>query len=271
MNTDSLGIIAGSRSLPLELARLARKAGVSRIVAVAFEGETDPALATLVDDLVWIRVGQLGRLIDAFRKRGVSQCAMAGQVHPKNLFEVRPDLRGIAVLWKLKERNARTIFAAVADELGKDGIELIDARGWLQPLMPGAGWIAGPRPSPDLREDLDYGYQIAKEVSRLDIGQTVVVKNGTVLAVEGFEGTDECLKRGGGLAGRLGRAAAVKVASERHDFRFDIPCLGPGTLQACFDAKIVALGFEAGRTLLLERAEVEALAARQRFTLLALG
>ncbi len=271
VHTDNLGIIAGSLSLPLELAKLARKAGVSRLVAVAFEGETDPALAALVDDLVWVRVGQLGRMIDVFRKRGVSQCAMAGQVHPKNLFEVRPDLRGISVLWKLKERNARTIFSAVADELAKDGIELVDARGWLQPLMPGAGWIAGPTPSPELREDLEYGYRIAKEVSRLDIGQTVVVKNGTVLAVEGFEGTDECLRRGGGLAGKSGGATAVKVASERHDFRFDIPCLGPGTLTACAGVKIVALGFEAGKTLLLERSEVEAFAIRQRITLLALG
>jgi DUF1009 family protein len=255
----------------MELARLARKAGVSRIVAVAFDGETDAGLAALVDDLVWIRVGQLGRMIDAFRTRGVSRCAMAGQVHPKNLFDVRPDLRGISVLLRLKERNARTIFASIADEMSKDGIELVDARGWLQPLMPESGWIAGPKPSTERREDLEFGFRIAKEVSRLDIGQTVVVKNGTVLAVEGFEGTDACLKRGGELGGKGGGATAVKVASERHDFRFDIPCLGPGTLEVCLGANIDALGFEAGKTLLLERAKVEELASRQRITLMALG
>lgn len=198
---ESIGIIAGNRSLPLLFARQARAAGVKRLVAVAFEGETDPAIAALVDEVVWVKVGQLAKMIAAFTDRGVKQCVMLGQIAPKNLYHVRPDLRGMAVLFKLKERNAHTIFGAIADELQKDGVELIEATPWLQPLMPGAGFQLGRKLSAEQREDVAYGFGIAKEISRLEIGQLVVVKAGTVLAVEGFEGTDKCLARGGSSAG----------------------------------------------------------------------
>jgi hypothetical protein len=266
---ESLGLIAGSRSLPLLLAKQARAQGVRRLVAVAFEGETDPSLAELVDDIVWIRVGQLSRLIGAFTERGVSRCVMAGQITPRSVFDVRPDLRGMAVLLRLKEKNAHTIFGAIAAELKKDGVELIEATPWLRPLMPGPGFALGPKLSDEQREDVVFGYRIAKEVSRLEIGQTVVVKNGVVLAVEGFEGTDACLARGGGLAGKDGEAVAVKVAKEKHDLRFDIPCLGPQTLETCAAARISVLAFEAGKTLLLERDRMEALIARHRLSLVA--
>src|SRR5450756_123143 len=120
---ESLGLIAGNRSLPLELARLARTAGVKRIVCVAFENETDPALAKLVDDIVWVRVGQLSKTIKAFTDRGVTQCVMAGQIAPRNLFELRLDLRAMAVFLRLKEKNAHTLFGAIAEELKKDGVK----------------------------------------------------------------------------------------------------------------------------------------------------
>src|SRR6266446_5460191 len=136
---QTLGIIAGNRSLPLLLARQARSMGVERLVAVAFENETDPKLAELVDKIVWLRVGQLSKLIAAFTENGVRQCVMAGQVAPKNLFDLRPDLRAMALLLKLKEKNAHTIFGAIAGELKREGIELIDATPWLEPLMPSAG------------------------------------------------------------------------------------------------------------------------------------
>jgi UDP-2,3-diacylglucosamine hydrolase len=270
-NTESLGLIAGSRSLPLIVARLARTAGVSRLVAVAFEGETDPALASLVDEIVWVKVGQLGKLISAFTKRRIPRCVMAGQVSPKNLFDLRPDLRALAVLLRLKERNARTIFTAIADELHKDGIELVDARPWLNPVMPSAGYKVGRKLTAAQQEDIEFGFRIAKEASRLDIGQLVVVKNGTVLAVEAFEGTDTCLRRGGELAGKDGGAIAVKVASENHDFRFDIPCLGPQTLEICAAGRMAALAFDAGKTLLLDRDQVEQDALRYHLTLVAVG
>ena len=269
MNTAlaSLGLIAGNRSLPLEFARQARAAGVKRLVAVAFEGETDPALAPLVDDIIWLKVGQLSKMISAFTSRGVKQCVMAGQIAPGNLFDLRPDLRAMGLLLRLKEKNARTIFGAIAEELKKDGVELIDATPWLKPLMPGAGFQLGPKLSDEQRADVEFGFRIAKEISRLEIGQTVVVKNGTVLAVEGFEGTDKCLARGGELAGKGGGAVAVKIARLDHDMRFDIPCVGTQTVEVCAAAKISALALEAGKTLLLERKACEQLAQKNKLTL----
>lgn len=263
---ESIGLIAGSRSLPLEFARLARAAGVRRIVAAAAEGEADPALAGLVDDIVWLNVGQLGKMISTFTSRGVKQVVMAGQVAPKNLFDLRPDLRAMGVLLRLKEKNAHTIFGAIADELKKDGVELIDASPWLAPLMPQTGFALGPKLSAEQKADVDFGFRIAKEVSRLEIGQLVVVKNGAVLAVEGFEGTDKCLARGGELAGKNGGAVAVKVAKLNHDMRFDIPCLGAKTFETCAAAKISVLALESGKTLLLERDACEELARKNKIS-----
>lgn len=263
---ESLGLIAGSRSLPLDFARLARAAGVRRIVCTAVEGETDPAIASLVDDIVWLNVGQLGKMISTFTSRGVKQCVMAGQVAPKNLFDLRPDLRTVGVLMRLKEKNAHSIFGAIANELKKDGVELIEATPWLAPLMPQTGFALGPKISAEQIEDVEYGFKIAKEISRLEIGQTVVVKNGTILAVEGFEGTDKCLARGGELAGKNGGAVAVKVAKLNHDMRFDIPCIGAKTFEICAAAKISTLALESGKTLLLEREVCEELARKNKIS-----
>ncbi len=268
-NLDSLGIISGNRNLPLLLAREARAAGITKLVAVAFEKETDPALAKLVDEIQWLRVGQLSGLIKAFQKHHITQCVMVGQIAPKNLFDLRPDLRAVKLLATLKERNAHSIFGGIADELAAEGITLIEATPWLQPAMPGEGFALGPAPSEGQSSDIAFGHQLAKEVSRLEIGQTVVVKNGTALAVEGFEGTDACLQRGGKLAGKDGGATAVKVAKAEHDLRFDIPCLGPRTLETCAAAGIGALAFEAGRTLLLEAEEVKSLADKHRISVMA--
>ena len=262
----SLGLIAGNRTLPLEFARLARAAGVKKLVAVAFENETEPELAKLVDEIVWLRVGQLSKMIAAFTDRGVAQCVMVGQIAPKNLFDLRPDLRAMALLFRLKEKNAHTIFGAIADELKKDGVELIDATPWLAPLMPGKDFLLGPVLSGEQKADVEFGFKMAKEVSRLEIGQTVVVKNGAVLAVEGFEGTDKCLARGGELAGKDGGAVAVKVAKEKHDLRFDIPCIGPQTLEVCAKSGVAVLALEPGRTLLLEREACETLAGKGKIS-----
>ena len=141
----ALGLIAGNRSLPLEFARQARMAGVKRLVAIAFEKETDPALAPLVDEILWLKVGQLSKMIAAFTDRGIPQCVMVGQIAPKNLYDLRPDLRAMGVLLRLKEKNAHTIFGAIAEELKKDGVELIEATPWLKPFMPQAGFQLGPK------------------------------------------------------------------------------------------------------------------------------
>lgn len=263
---DTIGIIAGNRSLPILFARQARAMGVKRLVAVAFENETSPELAPLVDEIVWLRVGQLSKMISAFSDRGVNKCVMVGQIAPKNLFDLRPDLRAMGMLLRLKEKNAHTIFGAIADEMQKDGVELIEATPWLRPLMPDTDFLLGPKLTEQQKADVAFGYRIAKEISRLEIGQSVVVKDGTVLAVEGFEGTDECLTRGGALAGKNGGAVAVKVAKEKHDLRFDIPCFGARTIEICRDAQISVLAVEAGKTLLLEREEVEELAKRNKIS-----
>lgn len=268
---DTIGIIAGSRSLPLVFARQARAMGARRLVAIGFEGETDPALSQLVDEIVWIKVGQLSKLIGAFVKRDVKHCIMAGQIAPRNLFDIRPDLRAMALLLRLKEKNAHTIFGAIADELAKEGVQLIEATPWLRPLMPGVGFQLGPPLADKQRSDVEFGFRIAKEISRLEIGQTVVVKDGTVLAVEAFEGTDKCLARGAELAGRDRGAVAVKLAKESHDLRFDIPCLGPGTLEVCAQGGISVLAFEAGKSLMLEEETCERLANKNKICVMTIG
>jgi DUF1009 family protein len=263
---DSIGLIAGSQSLPLEFARLARAGGVKRIVAVAAEGETDPALASLVDEIVWLNVGQVGKMISTFTSRGIKHCVMAGQLAPKNLFDLRPDLRAMGVLLRMKEKNAHTLFGAVANELMKDGVELIEATPWLAPLMPQSGFALGPKLSDAQCADVEFGFRIAKEVSRLEIGQLVVVKDGAVLAVEAFEGTDKCLARGGALAGKNGGAVAIKVAKPNHDMRFDIPCIGARTFETCAAARISVLALESGKSLLLERGQCEELATNNKIS-----
>jgi DUF1009 family protein len=266
---DIIGLIAGNRSLPLLFARQARAQGAKRIVAAAFDGETDPQLAGLVDEIVWLKVGQLSKMISAFTERGVRHCVMLGQIAPRNLFDLRPDFRALSLLLRLKEKNAHSIFGAICGELSKEGIELIEPLPWLRPLMPAAGFALGPALSRAQQEDVAFGFRIVKQISRLEIGQTAVVKEGAVLAVEAMEGTDACLRRGGALAGKAGAAVAVKVAREKHDFRFDIPCVGVGTVEACREANIAALAFEAGMTLVLEQEEVGPMARENKISVVA--
>lgn len=263
-----LGLIAGSKRLPFVFAEEARREG-RRVVAVGFEGETDPALAREVEELVWLRVGQLNKMIEAFTTREVRQCVMLGQIAPRNLFDLRPDFRALGLLLRIKEKNAHTLFGAIAAELAKDGVELIEPLPWLKAWMPAAGHRAG-RPLPaGAEEALAFGFRMAKEVSRLEIGQTVVVKAGAVLAVEAFEGTDVCLERGGELAGKGGGAVAVKVAKEGHDMRFDIPCIGPRTVEVCAAHGVGVLAIEGGRSLWLDREELESEAKRRGVSLAA--
>jgi DUF1009 family protein len=270
-STEPLGNIAGNRTLPLEFARQARRSGVTRLVAVGFHGETDPQLAQVVDEMIWLRIGQLTKLIRTFTQRNIHRCVMVGQIAPKNLFELRPDLRALGLLYWLQEKNAHTLFGSVADELSNEGVELIEATPWLKPLMPGPGLHLGARLAAGQETDVAVGLRLAKEISRLEIGQCVVVKNGTVLAVEGFEGTDACLRRGGELSGKQGGAVAVKVAKEHHDMRFDIPCIGPATLEVCAAARLAVLAVEGGKTLFLEREQMETWIRNRRFALVTIS
>jgi DUF1009 family protein len=247
----TLGIIAGNGVYPRVLANAARKAGVKKIIAAAFTNETDQSLAENVDAIEWLRVGQLGRLLKFFRGQNVRHAIMAGQIAPRNLFDLRPDWKALLLLAKLKERNAESIFCAIAHELAIAGVDLLPATRFLEDQMAPAGLIAGPRLSPREEEDVRFGWKIAKEIAHLDIGQTVVVRNGTVLAVEAFEGTNEAIKRGGAL----GREAAivVKVAKPNQDMRFDVPVIGADTISTAAAANIRVIALEADKTLLLEK------------------
>jgi DUF1009 family protein len=262
---QTLAIIAGNGAYPLAMARAARAAGVARIAVAAFQNETDPALAPLVDDIVWMRVGQLGRMLAFLKDSGTRHAVMSGQIHPKNLFDLRPDLKALVLLGKLRERNAESIFGAIAEEMTKIGVELLPATSYLDDQLAAPGLIAGPKLSRREEEDVRYGFRIAKETSRLDIGQTVVVKGGTVLAVEAFEGTNAAMKRGGELGRK--EAVMVKVSKPNQDFRFDVPVIGPLTLEAARDARLRVLGVEAGRTLLLEKERLTALADEHRVSI----
>ena len=262
----TLAIIAGNGVYPHAMVRGARKAGVSKIVVAAFVNETDPALANIVDHIEWMRVGQLGKLISYLKNSGTKHAVMSGQIAPKNLFDLRPDLKALILLGKLRERNAETIFGAIADSMAAAGVELILATTFMEEFLAKQGHIAGPSPGRKSSLDLEFGLRIAKETSRLDIGQTVVVKDGTVLAVEAFEGTNAAIQRGGELGKK--NATVVKVSKPNQDLRFDVPVIGPITLQTAATAKISTIGIEAGKTLLLEPDRIQALASEHRITLM---
>lgn len=268
MSAEPIALIAGNGLYPATFAAAARRAGVTRLVAAAFLDETKPELAKQVDAIEWFRVGQLGKMIAFFKREGIRRAVMVGQIAPKNLFDLRPDLRTLLLLARLPRRNAESLFGGIADELAKDSIELLPATTYLEDLMPAAGHVAGPSIKKRRWDDARYGYEIAKESSRLDIGQTVVVKNGTVLAVEAFEGTNEAIKRGGAL-GR-GGATMAKVSKPGQDMRFDVPVVGPDTIRVAAEAGVDVIAVEAGKTLLLGLNELQAECQARRVSLVAL-
>ncbi|MBU4200195.1 MAG: UDP-2,3-diacylglucosamine diphosphatase LpxI [Verrucomicrobia bacterium] len=262
-----LGLIAGRGIYPLLLAESAKKLGVRRLVAVAFRGETDRAIDRLADEVHWLNVGQLTALLETFQTSGVTQAVMAGQITPTRLFHVRPDRRALALLARLRTRNAETIFGAIGDELKSVGVELLPASRFMESAMPTPGLLSRRAPTAEEQQDIELGCRVAKATSGLDIGQTAVVKQGTILAVEAFEGTDETLLR----AGRLGGAGVVvvKVAKRGHDLRFDIPVIGLQTLKVLKKIRAAVLAVEAGKTILLECARLITEADKQNLAFLA--
>lgn len=263
---STLGIIAGNRKFPQIFVQEARRSGVKRLVAVAFEGETDPIIQSFVDQVEWVKLGQLAKLIEAFKKHEVQKVVMVGQIAPSNLFEnLRLDLRMTLLLARLRRRNAETIFGAIGEELVKDGLQLVPHTEFLERLIPKAGVLTKRRPKDEEVEDFKFGFRIAKSIAAMDIGQIVIVKRGTVLAVEAFEGTDETIARGGKLG--QGDSVAVKVTKPGQDMRFDIPCIGCGTIETLKKSGITALGIEAGKTLLLEKEMLLDLANQANITI----
>lgn len=265
---ECLAIIAGNGAYPHAMVAGARKAGVKRLVACAFENETSSDLAALVDEIEWMRVGQLGRMLRFLKNSGAKHAVMSGQIAPKNLFDLRPDIKALLLLARLKEKNAESIFGAIANAMLSEGIQLIPAISFMESHLAPAGPIAGPAPSVRTLEDLQFGLRIAKETSRLDIGQTVVVKNGTVLAVEAFEGTNAAILRGGEL-GKKG-ACMVKVSKPAQDLRFDVPVIGLRTLENAVEARLSAIGIESGLTILLQIDQIKSFAEKNKLSVVGL-
>ena len=262
---NTLGIIAGNGVYPRLLADAARKAGVKKIIAAAFTNETDPEITQHVDLIEWMRVGQLNRLLTFFRAHDIHHAIMAGQIAPKNLFDLRPDWKALMLLGTLKERNAESIFVAIADELAKIDVELLPATTFLEDSLAASGLIAGPKLSRNEEDDVDLGWRIAKEIARLDIGQTVLVRNGTVVAVEALEGTNDAIRRGGELASS--GAVMVKVAKPSQDMRFDVPVIGLETIRIAAEARLRVIAVEAGKTLLLEHDAIVDLANHSKISI----
>ena len=256
MHEDSeiIGLIAGGGQFPLMVAQAAKRQG-SHVVAVAHLGETEPLLSDQVNDITWIKLGQLGRLIKALKKRGVSKALMAGSIGKRRMFEnIRPDMRGLAVMSRLAIFHDDDILRAVAGELAKERIEIISAASYVPELVAPPGCLTKRRPRKAEKEDINFGWNVAKELGRLDIGQCVVVRRKTVLALEAIDGTDETILRGGKLARE--KAVVVKVSKPAQDLRFDLPSVGLETISVMSQVKASVLAVEAGKTLIFDKSEM---------------
>lgn len=263
-----IGLIAGNGLFPLEFARAAKAKGLE-VIVVAHEGETTPEIEQIADRVFWIRVGQLGKLINFFKEQGVKDALMAGGIKKTHLFsDVRPDLKGAALLARMAYNKDDQILRAVARDLEDEGITVRESTLLLDNLLAPAGVLTKRKPSKDERIDISFGWQMAKEIGRLDIGQTVVVKNRAVLAVEAVEGTDQAIRRGGSL-GREG-AVIVKVCKPQQDLRFDLPATGMQTIETMKEVKASCLAIEAGKTIILEQEKVVQAANRAGIAIMAI-
>lgn len=251
MRMEALGILAGSGRLPFIAAAEARAQGL-RVVAVAVKEETDPGLAAHVDAIRWVHVGQLGATIRALREAQVTEAILVGKVELTHLFSrARPDLQGAKVLLRARDLRGDSLLEAIVDALAAEGIRVLETPRFLGPLLVTAGRLTRRGPTAREQRDIAFGREIARQIAGLRIGQTVVLKHGTILAVESAEGTDAAIRRGGEL-GR-GGVVVVKVSRPDQDLRFDLPTVGPDTLSALRDASATAFALDAGRTLLLDR------------------
>src|SRR5437899_12209503 len=247
-----IGLIAGNGRFPLLFAENARRLGY-RVSAVALAGEADPSLEKVVDRLHWIALGQLGRLIKAFKKDGVRQAVMVGGVKKTHLFSgIRPDLRSLALLRRVTVPKDDMLLRAIAAELESEGIAIRESTFGLTGLLVEEGKLTRRAPTRKEWRDIEFGWEMAKTVGALDIGQCVVVKERVVVAVEAVEGTDQAIRRGGKLA--RGGAVVVKRFKPQQDRRFDLPAVGPITIEVMAESGAAVLAIEAGRALLLDRA-----------------
>lgn len=267
----TLGLITGSGILPALVLNEAKRAGY-RVAVCAIQGETDPRVCSSADAVTWIRLGQLGRLAEFFKRERVEEVIMAGKILKTNLFrgDIRPDLEMIKVLAKTRNHSDDSLLGAIANYLNAKGIRLLDSTTFLsEEALPQKGVLTKRKPSGKELADIEFGWRLAKEIGRLDIGQTVVVKNQAVLAVEAIEGTDEAILRGGKLGS--GSVTVVKVAKPNQDMRFDVPAIGLTTIEVMIKAGARALAFEAGKTILLDRERLVEKANEHKIAIIAKG
>ncbi len=256
------GLIAGNGRFPLLVLEAARARGIAMVVA-AIREETWPEIEQAAAEVHWLSLGQLGRLIELFQQRAVRRAIMAGQVKHKRIFSsLRPDWRMVKLLASLAAKNTDSLLGAVVRELAAEGIEVVDSRQFLEPLLAAEGCLTPRAPDAEERRDIAYGWRLARHLAAADIGQTVVIAGGACVAVEAMEGTDAAIRRAAELAqGR--RLTVVKVARPQQDVRFDVPVVGPETIRTMAECGAGALAVESGLTLLLDRERLLALAAER--------
>jgi hypothetical protein len=262
-----LGLIAGNGRFPFLVIEGAHQAG-AQVAVAAIREETDPAIETIADQLTWVGIGQLGKMLRFFKNEGVEKAIMAGQVKHVQIFShAIPDVRMLKMLLRLPRRNTDALIGAVAGELTSEGIELIDSTHFLKDQLPAAGTLT--RRSPDDRErsDLEYGLEVAREIARLDLGQTIVVRDRACVAIEAMEGTDAVIRRAGELV--RGRLTVVKIAKPDQDMRFDVPVVGIPTIESMIASGATCLCLTAGKTLMFDRAEMITLANKNKIAITA--
>lgn len=248
------GLIAGNGQFPFLVVDGARKAGTS-LAVVAIKEEADSRIDEVADNVMWVGIGQLGKMISFFKDHGVEKAIMAGQVKHVQIFSgAIPDLRMVKMLWNLPRRNTDALIGGVADELSKEGIELIDSTHFIQDQLAPDGLLTKRKPTDSELENIEYGLHIADEIARLDLGQTIVVRAKACVAIEAMEGTDATIKRAGELAN--GKLTVVKVAKPDQDMRFDVPVVGVPTILTMIDAGATCLSITAGKTLIFDRKEM---------------
>jgi DUF1009 family protein len=254
-SSNRYGLIAGNGKFPFLVLEAARSQGIDMVVA-AIKEETFPDIEQHAKTVHWMSLGQLGKLIKTFKSEGVDHAIMAGQVKHKQIFSsIVPDLKMLQLLASLVVKNTDSLIGAVAKMLEAEGIHLMDSTLFLQPLLPEPGVLSGRGPSEEEQRDLDYGYKIARELGRLDLGQSVAVSDGACIALEAMEGTDAVIERAASLVN--GRAIrVVKLAKPNQDLRFDVPVIGPGTIRLMARLNATALSIEARKTLMIDREEL---------------
>ncbi|MCM8766000.1 MAG: UDP-2,3-diacylglucosamine diphosphatase LpxI [Candidatus Omnitrophica bacterium] len=251
--SKKIGLIAGRSRYPLLLAEAAKKQGVS-VFAVGIKGETLPELANYVSEVYWLDIGEWDKLIGLLKRAGIKEAIMAGGISKTLLFrnDLHLDRTVLEILNSLKDKRDMSILNAFAQQLKNEGIELLDATLFLEDLLPGKGGLTERLPNSGEWEDIKFGWDIAKEIARLDIGMTVVVKNKVVLAVEAMEGTDETIRRGASLGGE--GTVVIKVSRFAQDKRFDLPVIGQETIKVLREVKARVLAIEAGEVIFIDRA-----------------